>query len=465
MRRYTSLRAAIIGVLFLAACSPAPQATAPTALPEPTAAPTRTPPPPTSPPPTLVPTATTPPTATPLPSPTPVDIPPTPTLAPLAENDRTALFEQIWNLVNERYVYADFGGADWEAIRQEFAQRVAATSDEAEFYGLMAELIDRLGDEHSRYASPQEVSAENAQFDGNLTYGGIGARIRDDEAGGFVVDIAADSPAESAGIRFGDIITAINGTPFTDTTAFGPLGPLGQVRGPQGTSVTLTVRTSGQPDRELVVVRRAIPAGAFPPVSTARLNDGQVGYIAIDTFNENAVDEQVGEALEALAAEGPLDGLVIDVRANAGGRVSYMLNTVGFFLSGGSIGESKGRSESFKWSVPKGRTIAAYDNVPIVVLVSEGTVSAGEMFAGGMQARGRARVVGVPSAGNVEALTPYTFDDGSELLLAESVFLLPDGTLVEGRGVIPDQQVDADWWRYELSDDPQIRAALDLLAS
>jgi C-terminal processing protease CtpA/Prc len=100
------------------------------------------------------------------------------------------------------------------------------------------------------------------------------------------------------------------------------------------------------------------------------------------------------------------------------------------------------------------------EGVPIAVLVGPETASAAEMFAAGLQALGRARVVGIPSAGNAENLYSHSFEDGSRLLLAQVVYRLPDGALIEGRGVIPDRTLDVEWWRYPPERDPQLLAAV-----
>lgn len=100
---------------------------------------------------------------------------------------------------------------------------------------------------------------------------------------------------------------------------------------------------------------------------------------------------------------------------------------------------------------------------PIVVLTSDETASAAEMFAAGMQFRGRARVIGTPSAGNTENLIGYDLDDGSRFWLAELIFRLPDGSILEGQGVRPDRVVEVEWWRYAFEDDPQIQAAVEEL--
>ncbi|HMQ35697.1 MAG TPA: S41 family peptidase [Chloroflexaceae bacterium] len=403
------------------------------------------------------------PSATPAPpSPTFAPLPPTPTLAPVAADQRQQIFERVWTIVRDNYVYEDYGGVDWEAVRAEFGPRVAAAGDEAAFYGLMRELIQRLGDHHSRFESPQEVAEQQAEFRGDLRYGGIGAQIRTVEDGGLVTTLAPGGPAERAGVQPRDVILAINGVPFNDTAAFGPGGPISVVRGDPGTPVTLTVRSGDEPPRELVVIREPVPLDAFNQVR-ARLLPGAVGVIEIPSFYIEELDAKVRAAVEGLLAQAPLRGLVVDVRANSGGYVHLMRNTVALFHDGGSIGSTRGRSINEDQAIPAGKTIAGLAGVPVAILVGPDTASAAEMFAGGMQALGRARVVGLPSAGNTENLYSYTFDDGSRLLVAQVAYRLPDGTLLEGRGVIPDRPLDVEWWRYPPDSDPQLLAALEEL--
>jgi carboxyl-terminal processing protease len=140
-----------------------------------------------------------------------------------------------------------------------------------------------------------------------------------------------------------------------------------------------------------------------------------------------------------------------------------MRNTVALFNDGGSIGRTAGRSINEDQAIPGGQTIAGMAGVPVAVLVGPDSASAAEMFAAGMQVLGRARIVGLPSAGNTENLYSYTFDDGSRLLVAQVAYRLPDGTLIEGRGVLPDRVVDVEWWRYPPDSDPQLLAAIEEL--
>jgi carboxyl-terminal processing protease len=454
-------------VAMLAACSPL----APLDAPPPTpalalvAAPTLAPPASATPLPTRtpVPSPTATPTVTPAPTATAVPLTPTATLAPLADTERERIFDQVWTLVRDRYLYPDYRGVDWRAARATYRPRALAAVSPEQFYQVMGELIKLLGDDHSRFESPRMVAEEELRKSGELSYAGIGVNVRDDPAGGLITRLARGGPAEKAGLRSHDLILAVGSTPFTDTAAFGPDGPNGVIRGAPGSTVQLTVRSPGGAPRVVLITRQIIPSDAFPPVEAQRLPGTQTGLLVIDTFQRQGLEELARDQIDLLLKDRPLDGLIIDLRDNQGGFVSTMLATLGLFVDGGSIGVTRGRDARQKQEIPKGQTIPALDGVPMVVLIGDQTVSAAEMFAAGIRVRKRAQIVGVPSAGNTENLLAHNLPDGSRLWLAEYAYYLPDGSLLEGQGVQPDRELDAQWWRFDPLDDPQVQAALQEL--
>lgn len=401
---------------------------------------------------------------TPTPAPPIATIVPTPTLAPLSREQRLQIFQQVWETVRDNYVYPDYNGLDWQAIREELQPKVAAAATPEEFYSIMREMIARLGDDHSRFESPQEVAAQLAEASGQLQYGGIGVSVRTIDEGGLITRVVPGGPADQAGILTRDIIVAVNGIPFNDPDAFGPDGAIGAVRGIPGTSVRLTIKRGNEPLREVEVVRAVIDIAVFNRVTAERLA-GDVGLLTIPSFYVDNADSQARDALTNLLAEGPVRGMIIDVRDNSGGYIHIMRNIIALFHDGGSIGASVGRNEREEQRIPRGQTIAGLTDIPIVVLISEETASAAEMFAAGMRVLCQAAIVGVPSAGNTENLYGYNFDDGSRLLLAEVAYQLPDGTLIEGTGVVPDVLIEAEWWRFPREQDPQLQAALARLRS
>jgi C-terminal peptidase prc len=472
MREWRSKRVVLAALIVVALSGCVPQlpglppfVQAPTALPPVAATATTVPSATPAPSATPEPSATLAPSVTPTPSVTAEALPPTPTYVPIAASERQAIFDQVWTLVRDRYVYPDYRGLDWGALRDEFAPRVAAAEDSEAFYGLLHELIERLGDQHSRFESPREVAEEQAEFRGDLRYAGIGAEVRSVPEGGLIVKLARGGPAEEAGLHPRDLIVAIGGIPFTDTAHFGPDGPIGAVRGASGSPVLLTVRSPGGVSRDLTLTRRAISSDAFVRVEAFLLPGTRVGLLRMDTFFAEDIDRRARAELGRLIEGGPLDGLIVDVRENGGGRLDLLLNTIGLFADGGTIGTSSGRTSSNRMRVPRGEALPELAETPIVVLLSEETASAAEMFAAGMRALGRARIVGVASSGNLENLVPHDMEDGSRLWLAELTFRLPDGTMLEGHGVQPDRVVEAEWWRYAPVDDPQVRAALKELGA
>ncbi len=369
------------------------------------------------------------------------------------------MFEEAWALVRDRYVYTDYRGLDWNAVHDEFAPRVAAAPSEEAFYDLMYELIARLDDDHSYFASPQEVARGDAAFEGTLNYAGIGVRAREVDNGVLITAVAKEGPAAEAGLQPREIITAINGVLISPTD----IDPMDGIRGVPGTPVELTIVASDGSQRTVTIIRRVIPSDAFPDVEATRLSGTNDGFLYIGTFYQSNVDALIRAQLEQLLAAGPIDRLVIDVRSNGGGRVDYLLNTLGLFIDGGTIGTTTGRDHSDTLRIPEGTALPQLEGVPIAVLIGPDTVSAAEMFAAGMQIHGRATIVGTPSMGNTENLIVHTLSDGSELSLAIMAYRLPDGSLIEGHGVQPDHTIDAEWWRYNLEDDPLVRAALEHL--
>lgn len=411
--------------------------------------------------------------ASPLPSPQPTPSPDfrntepvltaTPTLVPLSAEERTQLFDDVWTYVRDNYVYTDFRGNDWQAISDELRPLALQASTTEEFYGHVIAMIERLGDQHSRFDTPQDVAADEARAEGNRSYVGIGVVIRDGSDGGVVVRVATASPAEEVGLLPRDLIVAVNGIPFTDTERFGAYGPRGVIRAATDTPVILTIQRGQEPLRDVSLRSRVIASDALPTVEASIVPGTQVGLLLIDDFQLDNLDVLIKKSLDDLADRGPLDGLIIDVRTNLGGYVYQMENAIAFFSDGGVIGSTSGRSSKQEISIPEGQLHPDFVNLPVVVLISDETASAAEMFASGMQTLKRATIIGMPSAGNTENLIGHDLFDGSRVWLAEYIFERPDGSIIEDRGVQPDQLVDSEWWRYTPEGDPQIQAAIEAI--
>lgn len=425
-----------------------------------TTAPTTSAPlPSTTPPPTLpvVPGFTFTPTFTPPPSPT--ELAPTATIDPSAIARQLKVFEELWQIVHDRYLYPDFNGLDWEAIGAEYRARIAAGMTDEDFYQSLREMIRRLGDEHSVFFSPQEAAERDREFQGQYNYVGIGvmtALIPERQRLAILL-VFPGSPAEEAGLRPHDSILSVDGLPVVGES--GPLQNL--LRGFEGSIVELSVQTPGEPPRQVRITRRAVNAQLpLPRAALASPGGKRIGYIFVPTFNDTNIDEMIGQALDELSAGGALEGLIIDNRYNSGGASDVLLNTLGYFTSGpvGMFIENREQILLRAGRQPETR----FQNLPLVILIGPGTASFGEVFAGALKDLGRAYVIGEQTEGNVEVLSIFDLSDGSRAWIATSTFRPlnhPDQNWEES-GIIPDLIVYSAWDEFTLETDPAVLSAL-----
>jgi C-terminal processing protease CtpA/Prc len=171
----------------------------------------------------------------------------------------------------------------------------------------------------------------------------------------------------------------------------------------------------------------------------------------------------VRRALKAPTANGPLDGLIVDIRQNNGGIDSVARETLGYFTSG-VAGYFVNREGERAFNI-FGQDVNGSLDIPLAVLVSQDTASFAEIFAGILQDLGRAKIVGEVTNGNVEILWPYDFEDGSLAWLAHDTFspLNHPEEDWEQTGIIPDILISSNWDEVTLETDPVVKAAQELL--
>lgn len=377
---------------------------------------------------------------------------PTPTLPVLDAGARAQRFDQVWQTVQDHYLYADFHGVDWRAMRDHFRPRALAAPSAEGFYDAIREMVATLNDGHSRFVSPQEAFGEQAVVDGTESYVGIGVDIAPYTPGGIIETVFRDSPAEQAGLRRRDRILLVDGVPFGQRAA--------SLRGPEGTRIGLRVKSPGQPAREVVVERRKVVAKRL--VVARRVASTRVAYLLIQSFFPDDTGEQLHSVLAQLLAQGPLDGLIVDVRGNSGGWRHVLEEALASFVRG-NVGAFYTQRGATPLDVKPNDLYERLAATPVVVLVDQASQSYSEVFAAVLQAMGRARIVGSATAGNTESIYAYDFDDKSRLWVAQEGFRLPSGRGLEGRGVAPDVTMDLNWLLYSEATDPHILKALQLI--
>ena len=287
-------------------------------------------------------------------------------------------------------------------------------------------------DPHSTYVPPVDFTEQREAV--RREYGGLGIEIQSEGGLVKVNHAIEDGPAYAAGIRAGDLITAVDGNDIRGKSLDDAVSGM---RGLKGEPVTVTVLSPGRDSRDIVVVRDTVRGRAI----RHRVEQG-VGYILIETFNNDKLTKDTINALADLDKRlGKLDKLIIDMRGNRGGLLTESISISGLFLDGGEVLSARGRdaSDNERYNAEAGEL---YPDAKIVVLMSPGSASAAEIVAGALQDRGRGVVIGRRSfgKGSVQSVIPLGPDEGA-LRLTTQRYYTPSGQSIQGRGIMPDQLV------------------------
>jgi carboxyl-terminal processing protease len=275
-------------------------------------------------------------------------------------------------------------------------------------------LVRELNDPYSELFSPKE--ADNFTRGTGGRYGGTGMLLSPDLTVG---QVFPHTPAEEAGVREGDRIAAVNGVSVQGKES-GEVAD--SLRGEVGSKVSVTYARPGVAAPIVIgFTRREIH---IPAVEYSTMLDGSIGYIPLQTFNENAVEE-VTAAVASLTARGA-KGLVLDLRGNGGGIVEQSLLISSLFLKDSQTIVSV-RSRSGPDETQRATRQHLAEGVPLVVLVDERTASASEIVAGALQDHDRALVVGTTSFGKGLVQGLYTLDGGYSLKLTTGKWFTPSG--------------------------------------
>jgi C-terminal peptidase prc len=390
-----------------------------------------------------------------------------PTAAPIVNVSRELtekqlrVFDSFWDAVNTTYLYPDFRGVDWEATKVEARARIAQGMDDPAFYSFLDGLVERLGDDHSHYLSPREAREEDQEYNGTFEFVGVGiiteANLEKKHIS--ILQVLAESPAARAGLKAHDHVLEVDGQPIID--AEGNVNS-NRFRGTPGSQVTALVRSPGGEPRAITMTRATINSKERVEYRLLEAGGKRYGYVLIPTLFEEDIDERVTSALRALASRGALDGLIVDMRINGGGALNVLQPTLGLFMRG-EAGRLVGRGGSRQLIGVRAVNVNNSQRLPLAILIGPSTESYAEVFAGVLQANGRAKLIGLESAGNIETLRAHEFEDGSRLWLAEEGFRLPDGSSWEGKGLVPDVRVAARWDEFDADNDPVIAAAVKTL--
>ena len=364
------------------------------------------------------------------------------------------------------HTFAPFWEA-WRLVQQHYVDR-QAVQPERITEGAIEGMLDSLGDRgHTTYLTAKEYEQMESGLKGEME--GIGARMSLQHGHqATVMGIVPGSPAEKAGLRAGDVFLEVDGKDVTDMSLERIVS---LVRGPAGQPVHLQVLRDGKKiDFDITRARVEVPNVSW------HMLPGQpaIAHIAIEEFGTNA-QKQTQQALQEATKAGAR-GLIVDVRGNPGGLKDQAVAVTSEFIKDGVVfieQDAQGHQKPVPVK-PEGEVT----DLPLCLLIDQGTASSAEIFAGALQDHHRGKLVGTRTFGTGTVLLPFILSDKSAVLLAVAEWLTPDGRRIWHEGIQPDVTVtlpqgahillpeaedNLDTAALAKSEDKQLLKALDLL--
>jgi len=342
------------------------------------------------------------------------------------------LVDEVWQIINNRYVDGTFNQVDWQEVRQEYLSRQYTSDQEA--YGAIREMLKQLNDPYTRFMDPEEFNNMQIDTSGELT--GVGIQISMDEETDRLVVVAPieDSPAFEAGIQARDFIVKIDGE---DTAGMDVNDAVKLIRGPVDSEVVLTI-LRGQEEIDFPIKRQRIE---IHPVRYSYRQEGpgnNIGYIRLTQFSAPAAEE-MRDAIEDLESEG-VSGYILDLRSNPGGLLYSSVAIARMWLPGReAIVSTVNRQGETERQRANNRPLT---DLPLVVLVDGGSASASEILSGALQDNERAVIVGTKTFGKglVQSVQPLAHGSGLAVTIAK--YLTPNGRDINKLGIEPDIRVE-----------------------
>ena len=297
-------------------------------------------------------------------------------------------------------------------------------------YGAIQGAVGTL-DPHSSFMTPEEF--KELQIETKGKFSGIGIEITLKDQTLTVVSPIEGTPAYQAGLRTGDQIVKINGTSAKNMTL---MEAVKTIRGPKGSKVTLTINREGfQHPKDFVITRQIIPIRSVK----ARILEDGIGYVRLTNFQDQTDSDLEGYLKKMKQRLKPFKGLILDLRNDPGGLLEQAVRVSDEFLKSGLIVYTEGRSKRqnmrfYARSSQEGKVA----NVPMVVLINEGSASASEIVAGALKDQKRALIVGSKSFGKGSVQTIIPLEDGSALRLTTALYYTPSGITINDKGIVPD---------------------------
>lgn len=317
----------------------------------------------------------------------------------------------------------------WAILNKEHVDRNSFDSEEFEESAIKG-LISSVDDQHTAYIDPVVLEIEQTDLSGEFE--GIGAHVRIREDGAIqIISPIEGGPAESAGIKPGDIILSVDGESLEGSSL---LEAVSMIRGPRGSSVELLVKHVGQLDPVLISVVRDVIA--LPSVLVRSEPEDEIAHIRITEFKGDT-PERLREVLIPIIEDGA-EGLILDLRNNPGGYLQQVFRIADMFLGKSVILIEQRKDEEVIWESSEGGIAV---DIPLVILVNRYSASGSEILMGAFQDSGRATVIGERTFGKGTVNMFKKLSNGGGLYMSIGRWYTPDRRIIEGEGLEPDIEV------------------------
>ncbi len=369
---------------------------------------------------------------------------------PVLAQTPQSLYDRAWKLVNAKFVDQTNNEQDWSRWRHRYDSVI---KDDEDAYVAIESMVSSLNDVYTKFLNPKDFKEENESIQGSLQGIGVQIGVRDGKL--LVIAPIEDTPGERAGLKAEDEILEINGKSTKGITVDAAAE---QIRGPEGTKVTLLVKRGKEPAKTYTITREKIE---IKSVSTkapefVKIPDN-LGYIRLSSFiSRNATSEFE----QALVENFDKDGLIIDLRSNPGGLLTNAIYIADMLLDSKVIVSTVDREGYKDTTRANQRTLT---NQPIVVIINGGSASASEILSGALKDNKRAVIVGKKSFGKGLVQEINRLPGGSAMHITIQKYLTPNGTDINKKGIKPDYEVDLTEEDVKKERDPQLAKAIELL--
>jgi carboxyl-terminal processing protease len=303
-------------------------------------------------------------------------------------------------------------------------------------YGAIRGMLSSLEDRFTFFIEPPVAQSESDVLAG--TYGGIGVQLQRAESGEFVLFPFPDGPAAKAGIEDGDVLKEVNGMTVDLSQQQDVVDQMLRGEVAEGSGVELTV-LKAQTEEEFTTFILFDVINVPSVVWRVLAEDEQIGYIQILRFTSRTPEELATAITELRGSE--IESLVLDLRNNSGGLLQESVQVAGQFLEGGVIVYEKTNNDEEAFTAESGGLAT---DIPMVILVNQGTASAAELVAGAIRDRGRGIMIGQTTYGKGTVQQIFTLSDKSSIHITSAEWFTPSRNELDGLGLKPDIEMIPD---------------------